>query len=158
MPYVPPGTDQLAVPKPQPGKSYRWLADDRDRLQGHLLSHGGRPGWRLCRGKNVVETRGIAETLGFNETHVDEATNTIKYGRLILADIPTTEYQLRLREKKAEALALQEAEGDAAIDRMAQKGINAVAREPEEWEDRRKFAAEDTPRVSLAGLDIPRRA
>lgn len=155
MPYTPPGSDGLNVPSPEKGKSYRWLADDRDRMQMHLLSHGGYPGWKLVRGKNVVETRAKAQKLGLPDVYVDDITNMIKYGRLVLAEIPTAEFKRRRAERKAESLAASKAEDEAAMERMAQRGVRPMIKELAEWEDRKEFSKEDKPTVSLAGLDVP---
>lgn len=156
MAFQVPGTDPLKIPKPQAGREYRWLADDRDRMSEHLLSHGNRPGFKLCRGKNVPETRKICTDLGLPETYVEAGTNMIKYGRLVLADIPAVEGKRRRRDLKQMALDLQENQIEDFNAKFAGKrGVRAAVHEMEEFEDRKRFAEEKEVHVSLAGLDIP---
>ncbi len=155
MPYQAPGSDPLRVPKPVSGRAYRWLADDRDRMSGWLLGHGDRPGYKLCRGKTVPETRKICEALGFPETYVDATVNMIKYGRLVLADIPASERALRNKELLQQASDIREANIDGFNDKFQRRGVRAAVREMEEFEDRKRFAAEKDVSVSLAGLNVP---
>ena len=156
MPYQSPGSDPLKIPIPAKGREYRWLADDRDRMSGWLLGHGDRPGFKLCRGKNVPETRKICTELGFPESYVDATVNMIKYGRLVLADIPSSEGARRRREMLQEAQSLQERQVEDFNAKFAgRRGVKAAVREMEEFKDRERFASEKDVSVSFAGLDVP---
>lgn len=156
MPYVPPGTDVFRVPKKASGFEYRWISDDAERLDGWLRGHGDRPGYKLVRGKNVPETRKVALAHGLPEESVDELTNMIKYGRLILARIPHAEAARRRAEMKSEYRSRFDDQVDAAQDALTRQGIRPKIAELEEFKDRKRFAErEDNPTVSLAGLDIP---
>ena len=156
MAFQIPGSDPLQIPKKQPGREYRWLADDRGRMSEHLLTHGNRPGFKLCRGKNVPETRKICVELGLPETYVDATTNMIKYGRLVLADIPAVEAKRRRKDLRQMALDLKQGQVDAFNAKFdGKRGVRAAVREMEEFEDRKKFAEEKDVHVSLAGLEIP---
>lgn len=156
MPHQFPGQDPFNIPKKKPGREYRWLADDRDRMNEHLIGAGDRPGWKLVRGNTVPSTRELCVALGLPESYVDETVNMIKYGRLILADIPATEAKKRRQDLRQEGIDKREAQVDEFNDKFAgRKGVNAAIREMAEFEDRKKFATEEKVSVSMAGLDIP---
>ncbi|TFG83824.1 MAG: hypothetical protein E4H20_04655 [Spirochaetales bacterium] len=79
----------------------------------------------------------------------------IKYGRLILAEIPATEGARRRRELLQEGRDKRASEVDGFNEKFNRRGVRAAVREMEEFEDRKRFASERDVKVSLAGLDLP---
>lgn len=140
MPYVPPGQGGVpGVQHPEPGMFYRWLADDPERLSQHLLSHGDRPGYKLCQGPTAADTKKLAAALGFNEFMVDLNRNCIRYGRLLLGQIPTAEAERRRDEVKAESRN-KVLDADEAFLNRKRRGVTPFIREVGEIADRQEFS------------------
>ena len=130
------------------------MADDPERLSGHMTGHGDRPGYLIVQGKTVAETKSIATKLMDNPTMVNELTNRIQYGRLILAKIPSAEAERRRRELAAMSRDRRGAGRDEAMAAMERRGVRPFVAELGEIEDRKEFASRDGGgRVALTGLD-----
>lgn len=136
--------DALAVRKPEPGMGYRWLADDPERLSLHLVGDPDMPGYKIVQGKNVPETKKLAAKLGFSEGYVNELTNRIQYGRLILGQIPKIAQQARQRELRTDLLDLLGRREEEATEKMKRAGVNPIVGEAEEFEDKKQFATRES--------------
>jgi len=141
MPYVPEGHNAGNIPNPDKNLSYRWIATD-GRLREHLLSHGDRPGFKLQHGKTVPETIKLAEKIGLDKNWVNELTNRIQWGDVVLAAVPRAE----MNKRKQELLRIADDSADYQTEKfMAEaraKGITPrVYDSPEEMQDRKEFAA-----------------
>lgn len=169
MPYIEPGFDFSHIPnwaEVYPDRHARWLdGSKQNKLRMHLMSFGDKPGYQILRGKTLEETREIAEKLGLSELHVDDATNRIVYGDLILAWIPRAEHERRrdsiINEQRR--MAERDARGETYVEQfetnpdLQRKGIRPVRRQLGEHLERSAHAQGQTPpQVSLAGIDPPK--
>lgn len=158
--FIPTAPGGLSGPQcPLPNMYFCWLnARDQQGFALALMHVPGRPGYRLVQGRNVEETRKLALALGLTEAHVDERTNRITWGGVdTLAMLPREEYETRMAEQRASALARQQEFKDghpARIDAMQLRGVRGVVMQRGEFEERAAHAARpDRPVVSYAGLD-----
>src|SRR3990172_4178245 len=146
MPYVPRDVaDYFVIQNPKPGRHYRWLSADPNRLSRWLMSFGPNPGYQLECGPTLEDTRRIAGELGRPEL-VDEQLNRIKIGNLYLGSIPEEEYRRRLVEKREEVEELRTVAQDDFMDRASRipHVRPFVNKEVEEIEDRKSFAQRPT--------------
>lgn len=159
MPYVPPGEDVLRIPNPEAGFHFRWLADDPERLSGHLTAHGDRPGYALARKQTYEKTVEYAKTLGLTSAHVTKNPVAIRYGRLILGKIPMAEAQRRIAEKQEDMADRRRSLTEEFVDKNTRRGVRAFVQEYEEALDRRMFALrESNDRISMGGKAVPKPA
>lgn len=154
-------SDRHLIPEvahPDPAMHYRWLDVTPDRLSQALIAHGQRPGYKLVKGAKLADTKAMAEKLfgPGGEEMVNEVTNRIQFGNLVLGQIPMAEVVRRRAELKADRLDKLQASRDEYKDRATQRGIRPIEKELGEIQDRKEFASRDGGgRVSLAGLDVP---
>lgn len=147
------------VANPDPAMHYRWLDITPERLSQALVPHGKRPGYKLVKGPKLDDTKTMAKKLfgDGGEEMVNEVTNRIQFGNLVLGQIPRVEAQRRRDELKADRTDRLASARDEYKDRAAGRGIRPIDVDPDEIADRKEFASRDGGgRVSLANLDVPK--
>lgn len=134
MPYQPRNADPFSIPNPDPGRHYRWLADDPKRLGLWLRSYGDCPGYRLEVGEETCAR------LGFETQFMLDPMKRIRYGFNVLASIPIEEWERRQRERLDEQIEKFNAPLEkfaAAVDNIP--GARARFDDAETFEDKKKF-------------------
>lgn len=156
MPYTPPNTDILTVPnwdKKHPDLHKRYLSTRPDKLRGHTWNFG--TGGYIPYGSQfatLAELKEAAAELGLSPAHVNEATQRIMVGDLMLAYIPKEEAERRRQELVDAGREKQDDARDAFLS-TARRGVTPrIFESEEEYKDVKKHATrESTNRVGYTG-------